>query len=84
MRSMRRFSVPSRPIFAFAGVWRPAGAGNAFAFLTCEPNELLRPIQAKAMPVMLHDDDFDGWLSGDYGSVCELAAPYPTQLMRVA
>jgi hypothetical protein len=32
------FSVPSHEIFAFAGVWRPTEQGNAYAFLTCEPN----------------------------------------------
>ncbi len=35
------FSLPSLPIFAFAGVWRPTDAGAAFAFLTCEPNPLV-------------------------------------------
>jgi putative SOS response-associated peptidase YedK len=75
------FSVPSREIFAFAGIWRPVEAGKAFAFLTCEANEVVRPIHEKAMPVILHDEDFDGWLSGEYDSVCALAAPYPSQLM---
>lgn len=79
----RWFSVPSREIFAFAGVWRPGPDGNAFAFLTCEPNEIVKPVHPKAMPVILHDEDFDGWLSGDYDSVCALASPYPSQLMRV-
>lgn len=79
----RWFSVPSRPIFAFAGVWRPGPEGNSFAFLTCDANELVRPIHARAMPVILHDEDHQGWLSGDYDSVCALAAPYPSQLMTV-
>lgn len=77
------FSVPSRPIFAFAGIWRPTEVGNAFAFLTCEPNEVVKPIHPKAMPVVLHDEDFDGWLSGEYDTVCALASPYPSQLMAV-
>lgn len=80
----RWFSVPSRALFAFAGVWRPGEAGNSFAFLTCEPNEIVRPVHPKAMPVILHDEDFAGWLSGAYDSVCALAAPYPSQLMAVA
>lgn len=75
------FSVPSRPIFAFAGVWRPTEAGPAFAFLTCEPNEIVRPIHPKAMPVILHDEDFDAWLRADYDEVCAMAAAYPSQLM---
>src|SRR4051812_37391814 len=79
----RWFSVPSRPIFAFAGVWRPSPEGKCIAFLTCEPNEVVRPIHAKAMPVILHDEDFDGWLAGEYDNVCALASPYPSQLMRV-
>ena len=29
------FSLPSRPIFALAGLWRPAEQGSAYAFLTC-------------------------------------------------
>ena len=80
----RWFSVPSRPIFVFAGVWRPTEQGPAFAFLTCEPNEIVRPAHPKAMPVILDDGDYDGWLSGEYDSVCALAAPYPSQLMTVA
>lgn len=80
----RWFSVPSRPIFAFAGVWRSSEQGRAFAFLTCEPNEIVRPIHQKAMPVILHDEDFDDWLSGAYDEVCSLASPYPSQLMGVA
>lgn len=84
--SMRQhwFSVPSRPIFAFAGVWRPTEAGPVYAFLTCAPNEIVKPIHPKAMPVVLHDEDFDGWLSGEYDSACALASPYPSQLMSVA
>ena len=35
------FSVPSRPIFAMAGLWRPTGSGPAYAFLTSEPNPLV-------------------------------------------
>lgn len=77
------FSVPSRPIFAFAGIWRPTEVGNAFAFLTCEPNEIVKPIHPKAMPVLLHDEDFEGWLSGDYAGACALASPYPSQLMAL-
>jgi putative SOS response-associated peptidase YedK len=29
------FSVPSRKIFCFAGIWTPTDTGRAFAFLTC-------------------------------------------------
>ena len=54
-----------------------------FAFLTCEPNPLVEPLHAKAMPVILQPDEYDGWLSGEYDSVCALASPFPSQLVRV-
>ena len=35
-----------------------------FSFLTCEANELVRPIHAKAMPVVLSEEaEFEAWLS---------------------
>ena len=79
------FDVPSRPVFTFAGVWRPIGAGElaGFAFLTCEPNPLVAPIHPKAMPVILHVEDEARWLTGAYDEVCTLAALYPSQLMGV-
>ena len=77
------FSIPSRPVFAFAGVWRPLGEGGAFAFLTCEPNPLVADIHPKAMPVILHEEDYDRWLTCDYDSAIQLATPYPSQLMAV-
>ena len=77
------FSLPSKPIFSFAGIWRPTPEGNAYAFLTCEPNPLVAPIHAKAMPVILHDEDYDRWLDGEVDEVCSLATPFPSQLMAV-
>ena len=77
----RWFNLPSSSLFAFAGVWRPTEAGKAFAFLTCEPNPLVAPIHAKAMPVILHPDDYDTWLDAEVASACSLAQPFPSQLM---
>ena len=75
------FDIPSRPIFSFAGIWRPSIGGITFAFLTCEPNSVVAPIHPKAMPVILHDEDEQRWL--DSAPAAELAAPYPAQLMRI-
>jgi putative SOS response-associated peptidase YedK len=85
----RWFSQPAAPIFAFAGVWRPVQIADdkwerAFAFLTCEPNPLVAPIHPKAMPVILHPEDYQRWLTDSYASVCELAQPFPSQLLTVA
>ncbi len=77
------FSLPAANIFAFAGVWRPTDAGKAYAFLTCEPNPLVEPIHAKAMPVILHPEDYERWLDGETSDACSLAAPFPSQLMAV-
>lgn len=53
------FAVSNAPSAAFAGIWRPSEVGNVFAFLTCEPNPLVAPIHPKAMPVILHPEDYD-------------------------
>ena len=80
------FDVPSRPIFSFAGIWRPTapGALPAFAFLTCEPNVLVAPIHPKAMPVILHAEDEEHWLTAGMDEALALVAPYPSQLMTAA
>lgn len=80
------FSLPSRPIFAFAGVWRPTGDGPAYAFLTTgydgDPaTHLVGAIHPKAMPVILHDEDYDRWLAAPVEDALILAGPYPSQLM---
>lgn len=80
----RWFDMPSEQIFAFAGVWRPTETGPAFAFLTCEPNAVIAPIHPKAMPVILHREDEERWLTIDYTAACALAQPFPSQLMGVS
>lgn len=77
------FDIPSRPIFAFAGVWRPTGSGPAFAFLTCEPNILIGSIHPKAMPVILDEENYTPWLHADFTAACGLALPFASQLMRL-
>jgi len=60
-----------RPLFAFAGIWRPwtgergkeRGEHLLHGFLTTEPNAVVRPVHAKAMPVMLTTPEaWDVWL----------------------
>lgn len=85
------FSLPSQPIFSFAGVWRPVGedGGKAFAFLTCgydgDPAaHVVGRVHPKACPVILHEDDEQRWLSGDWDELGDVIAPFPSQLMKVA
>lgn len=77
------FSLPSRPIFAFAGIHRQGEDWPAFAFLTTDPNRLVAHYHPKAMPVILHPEDHDRWLSADWRDAVRLVAPYPSQLMAV-
>jgi putative SOS response-associated peptidase YedK len=35
------------------------------------------------MPVILQPEDYEAWLSADLAGACALAAPFPSQLMRV-
>lgn len=76
------FKVTDAPVSCFAGIWRPSDEGNVYAFLTCEPNPLVKEIHPKAMPVILHPEEYDDWLSGRAAE--ELAVPFPSQLMGIA
>ena len=77
------FAIPSRNVAAFAGIWRESDGVRVFAFLTCAPNALVAPLHPKAMPVILHEEDYMRWLTGDYDEACALAEPFPAQLMTV-
>lgn len=82
-----RGGSPSRPIFAFAGVWRN-GDGPTYAFLTTgydgdASTHLVGAIHPKAMPVVLHDDDYERWLQAPVEEALALAAAYPSQLMAM-
>lgn len=81
---------PERPLFCFAGVWRPwtgvrgkeEGEHQLFAFLTTDTNELTKPVHAAAMPVMLTGDDLDVWLEGSAADAMALAKPFPAERMQ--
>lgn len=89
------FAVPSRPIGTLAGIWRPSDAGPLFAFLTTgysgsdDPDverasansHIVGAIHPKAIPVILHDEDFDRWLQAPVDDALALATAFPSQLM---
>lgn len=82
------FSIPSQPIFAFAGIWRPTETMPVFSFLTSgydgDPAaHVVGAIHPKACPVILHPEDYDRWLHADLDEAIDLAGPYPSQLMKV-
>jgi putative SOS response-associated peptidase YedK len=85
-----------RPLFAFAGVWgswrglrgtqkNPVdGEHTLFAFLTTEPNDVVKPVHAKAMPVILTAPEaWDVWLNADAATALALQRPLPAERLRV-
>ena len=85
-----------RPLFAFAGLWRPwdgvrgtkadpaEGSHQLFAFLTCEPNAVVAPIHPKAMPVLLTtEQEWDTWLTGGLADALRLQRPLPDDMLSV-
>ena len=81
-----------RPLFAFAGLWRPwtgmrgktEGEHELFAFLTTEANAVVRPIHPKAMPVLLTTpDECEAWLTAPLPEALKLQRPLPDSLLKV-
>ena len=85
-----------RPLFAFAGIWRPwtgtrgtkadpqTGEHRLFAFLTCDANAVVRPIHAKAMPVLLTTPEAcAAWLQGSLEQAAALQRPLPAETLSI-
>lgn len=86
----------TRPLFAFAGIWRPwtgvrgtkadpiEGEHRLYSFVTCDANDIVRPVHAKAMPVMLTTpEDCDRWMTGSIEDVLAMQCPLPPEGLRV-
>lgn len=82
-RRQHWFSVPSLPVFAFAGVLRQGEDWPCFAMLTTDPNRLVAHYQPKSMPAILHPEDYGTWLGGEWRAAVALAVPFPSQSMTV-
>jgi putative SOS response-associated peptidase YedK len=84
----------SRPLAFFAGIWtrwtsvRKVREGETtndlFAFLTTEPNAIIAPIHAKAMPVILTTPtEVEQWLTAATPDVLALQRPLPDDMLRI-
>ena len=86
----------SRPLFAFAGIWcswhgRRGTAKNPiegehllFGFLTTAANQTVRPIHAKAMPVILTTpEEMDLWLRSPPEEALALQRPLPADVLQI-
>lgn len=87
---------PDRPLFAFAGLWRPwtgtrgtkadpvEGDHHLFAFLTCPPNAVVEPVHPKAMPVILTTEaECDAWMTASVPDALTLQRSLPDGLLRI-
>ncbi len=94
---IRWFAPPDRSVLFFAGIcgeWygdygskkEPSiGTHRVFSFLTTEANALVRPVHAKAMPVVLRSDaECDEWLNAPADAIEEIQARVlPTDALEI-
>lgn len=95
-KKQRWFAPPDGSTFAFAGIWRvwsgvrgtkaaPAeGEHMLFSFLTTEANEVVRPIHAKAMPVVLSNEAaWEAWLTAPIDEAIAMQRPTQPETMAL-
>ena len=82
-RRQRWCSVPGRPMFAFAGIQRQNEDWPGFAILTTDPNGLIERHSPGAMPLILHPEDHERWLTAEWRDAATLVTPYPGYLMAI-
>lgn len=94
---LKWFAPADRSLWAFAGVWRTwtgdvgtkaapnVGEHALFAFLTTAANDRVRPVHAKAMPVVLRTAaEREEWLTAEAGRVSAIQArALPTDALDI-
>ncbi|WP_071799490.1 SOS response-associated peptidase [Natronohydrobacter thiooxidans] len=86
--------MDDRPAF-FAGLWVPDWSSirklkdgettdDLFAFLTCDPNAVVKPVHPKAMPVILTETgELDIWLNAPWSEAKEMQRPLREELLKM-
>jgi putative SOS response-associated peptidase YedK len=96
-KQIRWFAPPDRSMLFFAGIHREwtgdygskkepnLGTHQLFSFLTTEANGLVRPVHAKAMPVvLLSQDACEEWLNAPPDQIEEIQARVlPTDALEI-
>lgn len=96
-KRLRWFAPPDRGMLCFAGIWRSwrgdygskkepnLGEHKLFSFLTTAPNDLVRPIHAKAMPVVLRNAaEREEWLHAPAAEAAAIQArPLPNAALEI-
>jgi len=72
--------MKNQTLFAFAGLWSTWDSGeeplNTFTIVTTEANKFLSPLHSR-MPVIIHPDNYETWLTADSDSLSPLFSGYP-------
>jgi len=84
------------PLFCFAGIWRPwtgtrgtkkdpaTGEHMLYSFLTTDANADVKPVHAKAMPVILRNEgEWKTWLHAPVDEALALQRPLEDGALRV-